>query len=155
MKRNTPKSSPRYTKKSAGKNTKIEVSGVNKLDGVSVWIMYIFTLTDDLMDPVVNLLQWGAIVIPGVGQALSAVITALSTGATWGIIGILFLYCHFNGISTFSKKVAKRLLLLVLEMIPGISILPMSTVFFYLTIKAENISRQHKTMMKLVKKFKV
>lgn len=136
-------------------NEKTIVKEKNKLEGASVWIMYMFTLTDDSLDIFMSIILLGVNIIPVAGQGLAAVLTAISTFLSCFITFVIFLYFRLNGVSLFSRKMAKRIILLAADIIPGVNILPMSTIFFYLTIKAENISRQHKTMMKLEKKFKV
>lgn len=157
MKRNlSPKISPRYFKPSKEENTKTAAGGGggNKLEGPTVWVMYMFTLTDDLLDPFVSFLLLGINIIPIAGQGLSAALSAISTFLSLLISFVIILYFRSNGVSLFSKKMAKRLILLLIELIPVLNILPMSTIFFYLTIKAENFSRQHKALSMLGKKLK-
>lgn len=115
-------------------------------------ILTIVLMKDILLDPLENICVTGIQVIPVVGQALGGVVTTLVFFTGLIIDGSILLYWFFNGVNVFSvrsrKNMAKKMTLkacsflgLFLDFIPIISILPWTTIYFYLNVKMENEER--------------
>jgi len=115
-------------------------------------ILTIILMKDVLLDPAKDLLLMGVQVIPVVGQSLGMVVSTLVFFIGLMIDGSILLYWFFNGVNILSvksrKKAAKKMILkalsllgLLLDFIPIISILPWTTIYFYLNVKMENEER--------------
>ncbi len=142
-----------YSSRVAEKNSGITVKGEKKIGGPGFWIMMVIAIMDDFFDVVSSFLLFVVNVIPVVGQAISAVSTAVFIFLGILISGTLLLYLHFNGVNMLSRKMANKLLLLLLEQVPILGILPLTTVFFYLTVKSENFLRKNKAAQLLAREF--
>ena len=116
-------------------------------------ILSICLMKDFLLDPIKFLCLTGAQAIPVVGQALGGVVTILVFFVGILIMGTIMLYWQFNGVSVFfhpfRKKMMRKLLIkgltllgLLLDFIPYISILPWTSIYFYLNVKMENKERE-------------
>jgi hypothetical protein len=145
--------SAQYSSRTEKKSTEITVKGEKKIGGAGYWIMLVIAIIDDALDILSTFFFFLINLIPIIGQALGAVSATLSIFLGMLITGTLLLYFHFSGVSLFSKKVASKLLLLLLEQVPLLGGLPFTTISFYLTIKAENLLRQNKATQLLSRKF--
>lgn len=143
----------RYISRTKEKSTKITVEGEKKIGGPGFWIMMVIAIIDDSFDVIATLALFLINLIPVVGQAIGAVGGALSVFLGMLISGTLILYLHFNGVNLLSRKMASKLLLLLLEQVPLLGVLPLTTAFFYLTVKSENFLRTHKSTQLLARRF--
>ena len=142
-----------YSSKIKEKSSEITIEGEKKIGGPGFGIMMVVAIIDDSFDIISTLLLFLVNIIPVIGQAISAVGTAIFTFLGILISGTLLLYLHFNGVNMLSKKMAKRLLLLLLEQIPLLGALPLTTAFLYLTVKSENLLRTNKAAQLLSQRF--
>ena len=143
----------RYNSRVEEKSTEITANGEEKIGGPGFGIMMVIAIIDDSLDIVSSLLIFVVNLVPVVGQAVGAVGGMLSIFLGILVSGTLLLYLHFNGVSLLSRRTAKKLLLLLLEQIPLLGALPLTTAFFYLTVRSENFFRKHKTMQLLARRF--
>ena len=142
-----------YSSRINERNTKIAVGGEKKIGGPGFWIMLVIAIIDDFLDIVATLAIFLINLIPVVGQAVGAVGETLSVFLGMLISGTLILYLHFSGVNLLSRKMASKLLLLLLEQIPLLGALPLTTAFFYLTVKTENLLRTNKAAQLLSRRF--
>ena len=132
---------------------KITVEGEKKIGGPGFWIMITIAMMDDSFDIISTLFFFLINAIPVAGQAIGAASATIFTFLGMLVTGTLVLYLHFNKVSLFSRKMASKMLMLLLEQVPLLGMLPLTTVFFYLTVQSENFLRKHKTMQLLNRKF--
>ena len=115
-------------------------------------ILAICLFKDLLLDPIKFLCLTGAQAIPVVGQALGGVVTALVFFVGMLIVGTIMLYWRFNGVSVFFAKLKRNMIKkifikslsflgLFLDFLPFISILPWTSIYFYLNVRMENKDR--------------
>ena len=134
--------------------TEIKVPEAKKDLGSMGWkiILTICLMKDLLLDPVKFICLTGVQVVPVVGQALGAVVAILVFFAGMLVVGTIMLYWRFNEVSVLfpncKRKLIKKMIIkglslsgLFLDFIPFISILPWTSIYFYLNVKMENHER--------------
>jgi len=115
--------------------------------------LVIVLIKDVLLDPIKSFCIGGVNVVPVVGQALGGVVEILVFFIGMILTGSIMLYWKFNGVSVFfpnfKRKFVMRMFIkilsllgLLLDFIPIISILPWTTIYFYLNVKMENQDRE-------------
>ena len=115
-------------------------------------ILSVCLMKDFLLDPIKFFCLTGAQAIPVIGQALGGIVTILVFFVGMLIVGTIFLYWYFNGVSVFFAKFKRNmtkklfikgltLLGLFLDFLPFISILPWTSIYFYLNVRMENKDR--------------
>lgn len=142
-----------YSSRTKEKSTEITVEGEKKIGGPGFWIMMVIAIIDDVFDVISTLFFFLINLIPVIGQALGGVAGTISVFLGMLISGTLILYLHFSGVSLLSRKMASKILLLLLEQVPLLGMLPLTTVFFYLTVKSENLLRKNKATQLLARGF--
>lgn len=115
--------------------------------------LVVVLIKDVLLDPIKSFCLTGAQAIPVAGQALGGVVEVLVFFIGMLLTGSIMLYWKFNGVSVFfpnfKRNAMKKMLIkglsllgLFLDFIPIISILPWTTIYFYLNVKMENRDRE-------------
>ncbi len=135
--------------------TEVELPEAKKNLGGAGWkiVLSICLFKDILLDPIKFLCLTGAQAIPVVGQALGGIVTVLVFFVGMLIVGTIMLYWRFNGVSVFFAKFKRNMvkkifikglsfLGLLLDFLPFISILPWTSIYFYLNVKMENEERK-------------
>ena len=135
--------------------TEGEIPEAKKDLGGAGWkiILSICLMKDFLLDPIKLFCLTGAQAIPVVGQALGGVVTVLVLFVGMLIFGTIMLYWYSNGVSVFFAKFKRNmikklfikglsLLGLFLDFLPFISILPWTSIYFYLNVRMENKDRE-------------